>query len=158
MEIQDLLNTNGRALSEFTDMPQPNPTLLTSVDNRLIREARAFDMNKSRIQHQELYPQLNPEQRLIYEEVVDSVHNRKGQFHFVYGPGGTGKTIASLLLPGGRTAQSRFIIPLELLENSTCGIKQNTHLAELMQQVELIIWDEAPMTQKYAFEALDMTL
>ncbi|GJU63952.1 helicase-like protein [Tanacetum coccineum] len=182
MEIQDLLNTNGRALTEFSDMPQPNPTLLTSVDNRLIREARAFDMNKSRIQHQQLYPQLNPEQRLIYEEVVDSVHNKKGQFHFVYGPGGTGKTflyktiisrlrselkivlvvassgIASLLLPGGRTAHSRFVIPLELLENSTCGIKQNTHLAELMQQVELIIWDEAPMTQKYAFEALDKTL
>ncbi|GKB16804.1 DNA helicase PIF1/RRM3 [Tanacetum coccineum] len=91
-EIQDLLNRNGRALPEFTDMPQPNTALLTSVDNRLIREARAFDMNKSKIQHQELYPQLNPEQRLIYEEVVDSVHNKKGQFHFVYGPGGTGKT------------------------------------------------------------------
>ncbi|GKB25186.1 ATP-dependent DNA helicase PIF1-like protein [Tanacetum coccineum] len=29
---------------------------------------------------------------------------------------------------------------------------------ELMQQVELVIWDEAPMTQKYAFEALDKTL
>ncbi|GJV25872.1 ATP-dependent DNA helicase PIF1-like protein [Tanacetum coccineum] len=66
--------------------------------------------------------------------------------------------IASLLLPAGRTAHSRFVIPLELLENSTCGIKQNTHLVELMQEVELIIWDEAPMTQKYAFEALDKTL
>ncbi|GJV20163.1 ATP-dependent DNA helicase PIF1-like protein [Tanacetum coccineum] len=69
-----------------------------------------------------------------------------------------GQGITSLLLPGGRTAHSRFVIPLELLENSTCGIKPNTHLAELMQQVELIIWDEAPMTQKYAFEALDKTL
>ncbi|GKG02606.1 ATP-dependent DNA helicase PIF1-like protein, partial [Tanacetum coccineum] len=66
--------------------------------------------------------------------------------------------IASLLLPAGRTAHSRFVIPLELLENNTCGIKQNTHLAELMQEVELIIWDEAPMTQKYAFEVLDKTL
>ncbi|GJT46022.1 ATP-dependent DNA helicase PIF1-like protein [Tanacetum coccineum] len=27
-----------------------------------------------------------------------------------------------------------------------------------MQEVQLIIWDEAPMTQKYAFEALDKTL
>nr|GEU43187.1 helicase [Tanacetum cinerariifolium] len=44
------------------------------------------------IQHQQLYPQLNPEQRLIYEEAVDSIHNKKGQFHFVYGPWGTGKT------------------------------------------------------------------
>jgi hypothetical protein len=66
--------------------------------------------------------------------------------------------IASLLLPGGRTAHSRFVIPLELMENSTCGIKQNTHLAGLMKEVSLIIWDEAPMTQRYAFEALDKTL
>ncbi|GJX39774.1 replication protein A 70 kDa DNA-binding subunit C-like protein [Tanacetum coccineum] len=66
--------------------------------------------------------------------------------------------IASLLLPAGRTAHSRFVIPLELMENSTCGIKQNTQLAELMQEVHLIIWDEAPMTQRYAFEALDTTL
>ncbi|GJV16182.1 ATP-dependent DNA helicase PIF1-like protein [Tanacetum coccineum] len=58
----------------------------------------------------------------------------------------------------GRTTHSRFVIPLELLENSTCGIKHNTHLAKLIQEVELIIWDEAPMTQKYAFEALDKTL
>ncbi|XP_071694291.1 uncharacterized protein [Rutidosis leptorrhynchoides] len=66
--------------------------------------------------------------------------------------------IASLLLPGGRTAHSRFVIPLELMENSTCGIKQKTHLAELMQEVRLIIWDEAPMTQRFAFEALDKML
>ncbi|GKD02999.1 ATP-dependent DNA helicase PIF1-like protein, partial [Tanacetum coccineum] len=66
--------------------------------------------------------------------------------------------IVSLLLPAGRIAHSRFVIPLELLENYTYGIKQNTHLAELMQEVELIIWDEAPMTQKYAFKALDNTL
>nr|GEU38903.1 ATP-dependent DNA helicase PIF1-like [Tanacetum cinerariifolium] len=66
--------------------------------------------------------------------------------------------VAALLLPSGRTTHSRFIIPLELLENSTCGIKQNTHLAELMQKGQLIIWDEAPMTQKYAFEALDKKL
>nr|GEY19515.1 hypothetical protein [Tanacetum cinerariifolium] len=152
------------------------------MDNRLIREALEFGTNKSKIEHQQLHSQLNLEQRLIYQQVVESVHNQKGNFYFVYGPGDTGKTflyktiiarlrlerkiilavsslgIASLLLPPGRTAHSRFVIPLELLENSTCGIKQNTHLAEFMQEVELITWDEAPMTQKYAFEALDKTL
>ncbi|GJT53957.1 ATP-dependent DNA helicase PIF1-like protein [Tanacetum coccineum] len=65
--------------------------------------------------------------------------------------------IASLLLPANRTAHSRFAIPLKLMENSTCDIKQNTHLAKLMQHVRLIIWEEAPMTQRYAFEALDKT-
>ncbi|GKC08719.1 ATP-dependent DNA helicase PIF1-like protein [Tanacetum coccineum] len=54
--------------------------------------------------------------------------------------------ISSLLLLAGRTAHRRFVIPLDLMENSTCGIKQNTQLAELMQEVQSIIWDEAPMT------------
>ncbi|XP_071694287.1 uncharacterized protein [Rutidosis leptorrhynchoides] len=44
------------------------------------------------------------------------------------------------------------------MENSTCGIKQQTHLASLIQEARLIIWDEAPMTQRFAFEALDKTL
>nr|GEX76756.1 ATP-dependent DNA helicase PIF7-like [Tanacetum cinerariifolium] len=65
---------------------------------------------------------------------------------------------ASLLLPGGRTSHSRFIIPFNLMENSVYGIKQNTQLAELMQEVRLIIWDEALVTQRYAFKALDTTL
>nr|GEU73399.1 hypothetical protein CTI12_AA123990 [Tanacetum cinerariifolium] len=112
LEIQELLNRYGKSLREFQDLPQLNPRLLTNLDNRLIREALAFDMNKS---------------------------------------------IASLLLSGRRTAHSRFIIPLKLIKNSTCGIKQNTHLAELMQEIQLIIWDEAPMTQSYTFEALDKT-
>ncbi|GJZ69659.1 ATP-dependent DNA helicase PIF1 [Tanacetum coccineum] len=66
--------------------------------------------------------------------------------------------IVSLLLLAGRTAHSRFVIPLDLMENSTYCIKRNTQLEELMQEVQLIIWDEAPMTQRYAFESLDTTL
>ncbi|GJZ85611.1 reverse transcriptase domain-containing protein [Tanacetum coccineum] len=74
--------------------------------------------------------ELNPEQRVIYEEVVELVHNKQVQFYFVYGLGSTRKTflyktiisrlrsewkiilavassgIASLLLLAGRTAHS----------------------------------------------------
>ncbi|GJY43864.1 ATP-dependent DNA helicase PIF1-like protein [Tanacetum coccineum] len=87
--------------------------MLKNLDNRLIREALAFDVNKSKVEHEQLHPMLNPEQCLIYEQVIESVHNDRG-----------------------RTAHSRFVIPLELMENN----------------------DEAPMTQRYAFEALDKTL
>ncbi|XP_071727277.1 uncharacterized protein [Rutidosis leptorrhynchoides] len=94
--------------------------------------------------HDSLYKCLNPEQLKVYESVIRAVNEQAG--------------IASLLLPDGRTAHSRFVIPLELLENSTCGIKQKTHLDALLHEVRLIIWDEAPMTHRYAFEALDKTL
>ncbi|GJZ33286.1 ATP-dependent DNA helicase PIF1-like protein [Tanacetum coccineum] len=154
IEIKELLHKYGRSLADFKDLPQPDLKLLTNIDNHLIREALDFDIKKSRAEHQHLHSLLNPEQRIIYEDVVQSVHNKKGNFYFVYGPRG----IVSLLLPTGKTAHSRFVIPLELIENNTCGIKQNTQLAELMQEVQLIIWDEAPMTQRYAFEALDTML
>lgn len=66
--------------------------------------------------------------------------------------------IASLLLPSGRTAHSRFKIPLELTEESVCYIKKNTNLSQLLLQTSLIIWDEAPMNYRRCFESLDKTL
>ncbi|XP_047945689.1 ATP-dependent DNA helicase PIF1-like [Salvia hispanica] len=101
--------------------------------------------------------------------------------YFFYGYGGTGKTfiwkslsagirsqggivlnvassgIASLLLPGGRTAHSRFKIPINVNEDSVCNIRQGTDLAELIIMSKLIIWDEAPMIHKHCIEAVDRT-
>ncbi|GKE25357.1 uncharacterized protein Tco_1436869, partial [Tanacetum coccineum] len=82
----------SKSLADFKDLPQPNPSLLTNLDNRLIREALDFDIKKSKAEHRQFHSLLNPEQRLIYEDVVESVHNKKGNFYFVYGSGGTGKT------------------------------------------------------------------
>lgn len=113
---------------------------------------------------------------------MQAVDNCHGSMFFLYGYGGTGKTfmwktlaaalrsegfivltvassgIASLLLPGGRTAHSKFAIPVPSVDNSTCNIKKGSELAELLKETKLIIWDEAPMTSKYCFEALDRTL
>ena len=66
--------------------------------------------------------------------------------------------IASLLLPGGKTAHSKFMIPVPIFEDSTCNILQGSQLAELLNQTNMIIWDEAPMSHKFCFEALDQTL
>ena len=107
---------------------------------------------------------------------------KKQALVFVHGHGGTGKTflwhtiinrvrseslivlavassgIASLLLPNGRTAHSRFKIPLSIDESSTCAIKKNTHLSHLLQKTSLIVWDEAPMINRCCFEALDRSM
>jgi len=47
--------------------------------------------------------------------------------------------IASLLLPGGRTAYSQFKIPFNLYENFTCPIPYGSELASLLQITSLII-------------------
>ncbi|XP_076886945.1 uncharacterized protein LOC143536652 [Bidens hawaiensis] len=117
---------------------------------------------------------------ILYKQQKDQ--NNPGGVFFVYGYGGTGKTylwktlsasirakgevvlnvassgIASLLLEGGRTTHSRFLIPINLTEDSICPVKGNTDVYELLRQTSLIIWDEAPMIHKHAFEALDRTL
>ncbi|XP_012831090.1 PREDICTED: uncharacterized protein LOC105952121 [Erythranthe guttata] len=66
--------------------------------------------------------------------------------------------IASLLLPGGRTTHSRFGLPINVHESSTCSISQQSPQAELFIRAKLIIWDEAPMMHRYCFEALDKTM
>jgi ATP-dependent DNA helicase PIF1 len=122
------------------------------------------------------------EQRGIYEEIMESVNNQQGGVFFLSGYGGTGKTfmwntlsaalrskrkivltaassgIASLLLPCGRTAHSKFKIPIPILESSICTIEKGSDLAEMLKLTQLIIWDEAPMAHKFCFEALDKSL
>ncbi|XP_057421492.1 uncharacterized protein LOC130715411 [Lotus japonicus] len=182
IEIEKLLIKNGKQLIDYDGMPLPEKSAIEALDNRLIREELNYNIQELEEEHERCHPLLNEQQREIYNHVIDAVTSNTGGLYFVYGHGGTGKTflyrtiiarlraakkivlavassgIASPLLPGGRTAHSRFQIPLDLFEESTCSIKQNTHLAQLINQTDLIIWDEAPMTKRLAFEALDRTL
>ncbi len=66
--------------------------------------------------------------------------------------------IASLLLLGGKTAHSRFKIPIDLHDESTYNITQQMKVAELVRKVNMIIWDEASMMHCRAFEVVDRTL
>lgn len=66
--------------------------------------------------------------------------------------------IASLLLAGGRTAHSRFAIPININEDSICYIEQRSDLAELIIKCKLIIWDEAPMMHKHCYDVLDKAM
>ncbi|KAA0043561.1 ATP-dependent DNA helicase PIF1-like [Cucumis melo var. makuwa] len=69
----------------------------------------------------------------------------------------TSEVAASILL-SGRTTHSRFNIPLEASETSMCNISKQSAEAKLIRKAKLIIWDEAPMTEKYIIESVDRTL
>jgi len=151
------------------------------ITNRLICDEMRYNKRALADEHQQLVLNLTDEQKSVYKKIMAAVNENMGGFFFLYGFGGTGKTyiwktlsaairskgdvltvassgIASLLLPGGRTAHSRFVIPLNITEDSTCNLKQGTPLAHLLIKTKLIIWDEAPMMHKHCFEALDKTL
>jgi len=118
----------------------------------------------------------------VYDDIMNAILSKDGGFFFLYGYGGTGKTfmwktlstairskgmivlnvassgIASLLLPGGKTAHSSFCIPLLINDESTCNIAQGSLRAKLLMATSLIIWDEAPMMNRMCFEVFDRTL
>ncbi|KAI3985965.1 hypothetical protein MKX01_039047 [Papaver californicum] len=66
--------------------------------------------------------------------------------------------IAATMMPGGRTAHSRFKIPVPAISTSTCNIGVKDGLEDLIRKANLIILDEATMANRYAFEALDRSL
>ncbi len=63
--------------------------------------------------------------------------------------------IAASLLDGGKTVHSTFKVPLNVDADTTCGIKINSELAELIRNTQLFIWDEAVMAHKHVFSTVD---
>lgn len=66
----------------------------------------------------------------------------------------TSSGIAATLLPGGRTAHSKFHILLNVDQYSLADIKHGSKIEELMKQTLLIIWDEALMQHRHVFESV----
>ena len=66
--------------------------------------------------------------------------------------------IAAELLEGGRTAHSRFKIPIPVNESSVCSISLQSSIAELLRRSSLIIWDEVMMSHVYQVDCVDRSL
>ena len=163
-------------------MPQPPTSYLDCSANNLIIEETSYDTTQMEADFKELFSTCNEEQLHVYNSVMESVQKKEGGVFFVYGSGGCGKTymwrtlisklrserkivlpvassgIAATLMPGGRTAHSRFKIPIVLDELSMCSISHTSDIAELIKKTDLIIWDEAPMQHRFSFECLDRSL
>ncbi|XP_021727168.1 uncharacterized protein LOC110694300 [Chenopodium quinoa] len=110
---------------------------------------------------------LNAAQLKAFDSIMKHIHEGKGGAIFIDGLGGTGKTflynclyaeirmmnkivlptktsgIAASNLPSGRTAHSRFKIPVDHENSFTCDVPKQGSLAQLIKETTLIIWDEA---------------
>jgi hypothetical protein len=181
-EVDQVLMRNGHRLKDFPMLPKFNYIPFVHGGNRLVEEELAYDRHSLTADADNAEDRLNGDQRNVYETILNAMRNKEGKLFFVYGSGGTGKTfvwttllsrlrgqgkimlaiaslgIASLLLPGGRTAHSRFKIPIDLHDESTYNITQQIKVVKLVRKADLIIWDEALMMHHRAFEAVDRTL
>jgi hypothetical protein len=125
---------------------------------------------------------LNEEQQAAYNEIMSTVDSDHGGLFFVNGPSSTEKTylyrsllatihsqnkivvatttsgVAASIMPGGRTAHSRFKIPLTLDDGAFCTFTKQSGTAKLLRTTSLIIWDEVTMMKRKGVEALDNSL
>ena len=180
--IENIMRSKNSTLEKWKTMPKPIDNSDSLLDNQLLQDELNYSHDDLRERHDEWFGQMTDEQRSVYDDIIGCVTSKRGRVFFVYGFGGTGKTflwnilsaavrsrgevvlnvassgIAALLLPGGRTAHSRFSLPINPDEFSTCKIHPGSDQAELIYKSSLIIWDEAPMMSKHCFEALDRTI
>ena len=176
-----MLRENSSSLAMFPSMPQPDDSVGTVDASRQtgqLSEEQLLERLRSNV------ASLNDGQLQAFNTIVAAIDDCEVEqrLFFVDGPGGSGKTflyntlllhvcahggtalpvaytgIAALLLDGGKTAHSQFKIPLDLTDTSTCGISMQSDLGRNIASCSLIIWDEAPMAKRQAFEAVDRTL
>ena len=122
---------------------------------------------------------FNDEQRNAYEAIYTHINERKPGAIFLDAPGGTGKTfllntvlskirsngdviiavsssgISAMLLAGGRTAHSRFAVPILCLSDSSSSINLRSNVGKMLFKAVAIVWDEAPMQSKHIFNFVD---
>ena len=185
--IDQQLMKSEKRLSEYEGMPLPTFREWGQLaPNFLLHEQLNYDQLELATKVQDRLETFNPEQRAVFDAAMQSYDQNLGKVLFIHSAGGGGKTwvcntiaaavrsgqhedrrvalcvassgIASLLLDGGRTAHSRFKIPIPIHESDGCRIKKDSNIHHLLKKTGIIIWDEVPMQHKHAVEALDKTL
>lgn len=187
LDIEKHLVSAGRTLREF-GLPETHQDDNSGTVNREVLIERAYSRGELQGLIETRAPGLTQDQREAHNSVMSVLYGEgetaRGNLLFLDAPGGTGKTwlinlilaevrfrgdialavassgIAATLLEGGRTAHSRFKLPLNLakMDTPTCNIPKNSDLAALLRQTKVIVWDECTMMNRKGYEALDRSL
>jgi hypothetical protein len=177
-DIQAILQQNGMSCLDFG---LPNGEIIEVMDTD-------FDVDQQLNIAATNIALLNPEQRVLVDEVLEALeeikqgHAPKCRAYFLDGPGGTGKTmvyntllaccrsqnikvspsawtgIAAILLTGGRTCHSLFKLPVPILDTSVCHVSPTSVHAAFLRSVSMFIIDEASMVPVHALSAIDTLL
>ena len=190
LDLEMRLGSFEKRLADF-GLPTPTAEEMSQVEHvtctkpAVIREEMDYDFEELLRTVEACVPTFTPEQRRVYEEIMDAVKNDKSLLVFLSARGGCGKTyllnvilaavrslepggcvalamattgIAATLLQLGRTFHSRMKAPLEPDVTSTLSISVQSNLAELIRMARLFLIDESTMLNKFLLEAMDRTL
>ncbi|CAF4851588.1 unnamed protein product [Rotaria socialis] len=177
-----VLEMGGKELEKL-ELPTSQRNSGDRLNSEMLRET-SYDVKELDAYITANEPLLVPDQRAAYNAILTQIEKKTSGTIFLDAPNGTGKTfvinlllakirhqskititvassgIAATLVHGGRTAHSTLKLPLKVLENQThlCSITKGTGEAKVLQECELVVWDECTMAHRYALEALNHTL
>ncbi|GKD68975.1 ATP-dependent DNA helicase RRM3-like protein [Tanacetum coccineum] len=143
------MRTMGKSIHENDLVPQDFSY------NNLLDQTKEIRADKSITVCQEdrdVISKLNEKQRIAFETIIDKVQANKGCAFFVDGPRGTGKTFLYRALLAKIRSEGHTALAIA---TSICRVSKQTSLASLIKDCKLIIWDEAPMENRVAVEALN---
>ena len=175
--------TNNRNTIQTFGLPapsQPRPEQVDPLQSAILYE-QFYDTNEQERIWTNSYALFNPDQKYVFDTINAAVKNHTGECFFVDALAGTGKTfvinallakwrqnnliapavatsisaIAAILLAGGKTAHSRFGIPLQLFSTSSSNVTSRSAAGKMLLAADVIIWDEATMASKDAAELVD---
>ncbi|XP_046812126.1 ATP-dependent DNA helicase pif1-like [Lucilia cuprina] len=183
IQIEDIILSLGGEQLEKYGLPQPLRENNANFHREYFIETN-YDIESLERNVINKEKTLTNEQRNIYNQIIHSAENNSGQVFFLDAPGGTGKTflinlllqnirshnnialavassgIAATLLDGGKTAHATFKLPFDFMHHETpvCKISKQSHLAQILRECQLIVWDESTMMHKNGFDALNRSL
>uniref|UniRef100_A0A914YY26 ATP-dependent DNA helicase n=1 Tax=Panagrolaimus superbus TaxID=310955 RepID=A0A914YY26_9BILA len=172
--VKSMLNQD-KQLSDY-------PELQAYMNEIGMQEEATLDLKALSEKGMNMYNTLTPsEQRPVVDTVIEQLKNptKEGLCIFVDGPGGTGKSytfntilnlalgmgkkvlimawsgIAASLYPMGRTCHNAFKLDFPFENDSNSSLKPSSEHGKMIQEADLIIWDEFPMAPRHALEVID---
>ena len=182
LKLQVELEAMGTCLENF-DLPSLDYSSQIKKIPQVIQD-EMFNVESQREISEAKYESLNADQQGAFATIMKAVHDESHphQMFFLNAPGGYEKTflietllstvrgmgkialavassgIAAELLEGGRTAHSRFKIPIPVNESSVCSISLQSNETKLLKQTSLIIWDDIMMSHVDQVDCVDRSL
>ncbi|XP_070529768.1 ATP-dependent DNA helicase pif1-like [Cardiocondyla obscurior] len=179
-QINTMLIAENKSIYDYWQVQQ-----MELIENDIEENPENYERNEQmRKIGTEQYNRLNEKQKQIVDLILQKIDNNDNNNNCFYinGPGGTGKTfvyttiyylakirqkqvytmaftgIAATLLPFGKTVHKTFGLPVPLFADSTSAIKIQSKEAQNLKEIDIFIWDKAPMAPRYALDIMDKLL
>ena len=179
-KLKQQLGRSGCTLKEFK-LPEPDTTKEDAIASLIVQET-SYDKENLLEKAKETVRLMNDDQLDVFNDVIASITSGKGKMFCLNAAGGTGKTfvlnalldavrgdgfvalatassgVAAQLMPNGTTVHSRFKVPINVQETSTCNFTSRDATGRLISMTKLIIIDEMTMQHKFVYECIDRSL